>query len=378
MRICIVTGPFQSLPPTGCGAVERRWLNIAKEFVKNGHEVKIFARKDVTESRFELCEGIEIYRSRGFKRSRNIYYDIIKDFIYSFDTLFKSFKSDITVLNCFALPILSCLNKNKMGKVVYNVARFPKGQLKYYSSVDRFSAVSTAIFEAIRDQAPQLVKKTKVIPNPLDTTVFYNSGQRKKTETNYRTIGYTGRIHPEKGIDLLIKAFRHIHRMHRNVILKIVGPISIAEGGGGSNYMAHLSNLSNELPVYFEPPIYDSQKLAECLRSFDYYCYPSLADKGESFGVAPLEAMGVGLPVVVSKLSCFNEFIEHEKNGLVFDHKLDNNVGQIVSALCRLIENDNFALGLATDAILTAKGFGNKYIAKMYSEDFENLLKNNE
>jgi glycosyltransferase involved in cell wall biosynthesis len=45
------------------------------------------------------------------------------------------------------------------------------------------------------------------------------------------------------------------------------------------------------------------------------FVYPCLAEQGETFGLAPLEAVACGAVPIVSDLSCFGDFITPGVNG---------------------------------------------------------------
>ena len=49
------------------------------------------------------------------------------------------------------------------------------------------------------------------------------------------------------------------------------------------------------------------------------FAYPSLATRGETFGLAPLEAMTHGCAVLVSDLGCFRDFISPNETAVVFE-----------------------------------------------------------
>jgi glycosyltransferase involved in cell wall biosynthesis len=186
---------------------------------------------------------------------------------------------------------------------------------------------------------------------------------------------YTGRIHPEKGIHLLVKAARLLTTKFENVRLKIIGAMSVEQGGGGDEYLAKLRKEGEGLAVEYCDAIYDRQQLASELRSADYYCYPSLAEKGESFGVAPLEAMACGLVPVVSDLACFRDFVDHGKNGFIFDHRAADPVvtlSESLEAVMSLPDERRAAMRLA--AATTASRFSLADVATQYLSDFEELL----
>jgi glycosyltransferase involved in cell wall biosynthesis len=105
------------------------------------------------------------------------------------------------------------------------------------------------------------------------------------------------------------------------------------------------------------------------------YCYPSVAELGESFGVAPLEAMGVGCPVVVSALDCFSDFIEHSRNGMVFDHRTSDATRELSRTIRLLITDANLAKNIGRAAAKTAQGFSIRSVAMRYIAVFDSALK---
>ena len=106
----------------------------------------------------------------------------------------------------------------------------------------------------------------------------------------------------------------------------IVGPAEEKLGGGGESYLASLKHSAKRANnrVTFAGPIFDAVELEQTFRGAKLFVYPSLAERGESFGLAPLEAMTHGCAVLVSKLECFGDFIRDGETGFVFDHRLCN------------------------------------------------------
>ncbi len=250
--------------------------------------------------------------------------------------------ADILVTNAFWLPVLALRFARKAGNIVVNVARFPKGQLWLYRGVARLSAVSTAVHDAIIEQDPKASPVTRVVPNPINTAAFVPP----KVERSFdppRTIVYTGRVHPEKGLHVLIEAFSRLHAKFPDLKLRIMGATAIEAGGGGEVYVQRLRSLAGDRPVELAPAIYDRTALAQALQQAHYYCYPSLAERGESFGVAPLEAMATGLVTVVSGLGCFRDFVEDGVSGFVFDHRGADPVGNLTAVMERIIADPGLA-----------------------------------
>ena len=281
--------------------------------------------------------------------------------------------SDIVVTNSFWLPILLPILCGRAGKIVVNVARVPKGQIAWYRRVDRFAAVSNAVRQEITIQCPDAAPLTKVMANPIDTNIFSPRDQGLHSRQPF-IILYAGRIHPEKGVDLLIRGFRRLYDQRQNMALHILGPTGVEQGGGGSDYMAGLERLADGLPVEFLPPTFEKAELAKIYRASSLFCYPSLAERGESFGLAPLEAMATGLVPVVSDLACFQDFVQEGQTGLIFDHRGPDAPDHLAAAFRRLLDDPGSWAKMSAAGARRAKDFSKERIADCYLKDFEELL----
>lgn len=368
MNITIITGPFGYIPPYGIGAVEKLWYDLALEFKKEGCDVTIISKRpDLPES---LKEDIDRIYVKGYKRRKTIYGDLMLDFIYSIKCLFKIQKTDILVMNAFWLPLLCWLFRNKYAVSVFNVTRYPKGQFQYYWWTDMFFCVSTAVENALNKQLTDKKDKIKTINNPIDTAIY--TYREKETTTDF-IIMYHGRIHQEKGLGLLVKASRILMEKYPQIKLVFVGARDIAHGGGGEQYVQLLDKMAGGKIIWVDP-ISDPMLLADKIASCDIYCYPSVAEKGETFGVAPLEAMGIGRPVIVSALECFNDFLEDRVNGFVFDHRSPNAVNELADIMELLIENPDLRKKIGREACRSSRRFSNQHIADKYLYEFNKLL----
>src|SRR5207302_1176400 len=139
------------------------------------------------------------------------------------------------------------------GRLAVHVARVPKGQMRLYPAASRFQAVSTAIRDAVVREIPWAADRVKVFPNPIHTDVF--TPLRTQPRQSSKTVLFTGRIHPEKGIELLVRAFRIAAADRSDLELNVVGPWKVEQGGGGEEYLARLRGLAEGVRVRFTPPV---------------------------------------------------------------------------------------------------------------------------
>jgi len=373
MKITIATGPLLPVPAVRGGAMPRIWQGLAEEFAERGHEVCIVARAFPGQPHEEVIKGVRYLRSGGFAQSLSITVDLAKDFIYAGINVWRLPSADILVISDVWLPVFAGWFRRSAGRIVVNANRFPKGQFRLYRRVSRIAAASTVVRNAVVCQCPVLESRTRVVPNPVDTHVMY-PGSALHTNGEPKTVLFAGRLHPEKGVHVLVEAFGRLAARHPHWRLQLVGPIAQEEGGGGVAYEQRLKEIAQGLPVEFSRPVFDSSILADVYRNADIFCYPSLAETGESFGVAPLEAMACGVAPVVSRLECFDDFITDGETGWVFDHRSADPVSALVEKLDAAMRAPAHVAAVARRAAEVAKQFSYNAVAEQYLADFAALL----
>ena len=135
-----------------------------------------------------------------------------------------------------------------------------------------------------------------VVPNgvriPAQVTPDLFLRQHRELEGK-RIVLFLGRIHAKKGLDLLVRAWKEIVREHASAALVLAGPdfegsrarlTALIEAEGLAEQVLFTGMLRGELK-------WSALAAAEC------FVLPSFS---EGLSVSVLEAMGVGLPVIVS------------------------------------------------------------------------------
>lgn len=359
-------GAFLPVPPVLGGAVEKMWYALGKEFVRQGHEVIHISRLHEQMQNEEYIEGVLHKRVRGYSTPSSGLYLKWLDLLYTLRVLTVINEStDIIVTNTFWMPILVSSKLKK--RCVVDVARFPKGQMKLYKKVGCLRANSTSVATAIKKElSVQYYKNIEMIPNPLPFQKVHDINLNNKKNV----LLYAGRIHPEKGLEILIGAFKILQG---NWVLRIVGPSDIKAGGGGTDYLESLKKLAHTKHISFSGPVYDIEKLNNIYAEASVFVYPSIAEQGETFGLAPLEAMAWGCVPIVSDLACFHDFISHKKNGLIFNHRNSNAVELLKNEIEILETNVLLRNELANEAVKVCQTHSAPLIATQFIKMFERV-----
>jgi glycosyltransferase involved in cell wall biosynthesis len=370
MKITFVSGPFFPVPAVLGGGLEKIQLALAEEMVRLGHSVTLISRTYSDFPPEDITKGVRHLRVPSWDAPRSRLLFRLYDLLYSVRVARVLPESDVTMTNSLFLPVV--LPRDRAGRIYVHVARFPKGQMWMYWRAHRIQAVSAVVAKAIANQTPILRDRLSVIPLPIVAAL----AQLEKLRQRSRTILFVGRIAEEKGIHLLIEAFVRVAQGPlADFTLFIVGPHEVRHGGDGPAYLQRLKVLAAPArnAILFHGLVWDLEDLQKIYETADIFVYPSIAEKGESFGLAPLEAMAAGCRVLVSDLACFREYLEPGRNGVSFDHRHDA-VDGLATALVALAAEPN-PLAMRTAAVATAGRYLIAPVTELYLNDFARLIR---
>jgi glycosyltransferase involved in cell wall biosynthesis len=145
--------------------------------------------------------------------------------------------------------------------------------------------------------------------------VVYNSSdlpEEKDADVNFNRITFAGRIHPSKGIDVLIKAMSIVIKKYPDLKLEIVG--AFLKGEAVQKYIQLTQDLG--LTNHIDFIGWKSKtELLDIFRNSYFTVVPSLA---EAFGYVVIESFSVKTPVIGSNTGGIAEIIRDGKDGLLF------------------------------------------------------------
>lgn len=176
--------------------------------------------------------------------------------------------------------------KKKIGLFLY--------QNKAIHSAEHLHATAIMEKESIRNLGYK--NNLTIIPNGIDISEV----KKKKEFYGSKKIIFLSRIHPKKGIELLLEAWR---------ITNTQGWTLEIAGNGDANYIKNLNESAGDISnVHFVGAKYGEEKW-NFLRSADVMVLPT---HSENFGIVIAEALAVGLPVITTTGTPWEDLNTHE------------------------------------------------------------------
>ncbi|HYG41198.1 MAG TPA: glycosyltransferase family 1 protein [Cytophagales bacterium] len=148
--------------------------------------------------------------------------------------------------------------------------------------------------------------KIEVIHNPIDMTRFDNKGNNVNGKTlNFPYIFSVANLYPHKNTLTLIKAFKLFNKHYPDVKLVLTGQLpDNLKGELYLDYQKKLKEFIQSDPNIIITGYVDEDYLAYLYRNCLYFVFPSLF---EGFGMPPVEAMGLGIPTITTRVSSIEE-----------------------------------------------------------------------
>ena len=222
---------------------------------------------------------------------------------------------------------------------------------------DRILVVSEHWRDLMRDQYGV---KAEVVHNGVDAEAFRSADaglaarlRRAVCPEGGQLILSVGGIEPRKGSDTLVRALAALRESRRDLVLAIVGDHSFQD------YRAYVDRVLAMLPglglrlgrdVVRLGTVPDAE-LPAWYAAADVLAFPSTK---EGWGLAVLEAMSAGLPVVTSDLPVFLEYLTPGQDALVVPV---DDAAALSRALAAVLDDRGLAANLSAAGLATSRRF---------------------
>ena len=207
---------------------------------------------------------------------------------------------------------------------------------------------------------------------PGDAEVFR---ARYPAVKKHRVILFLSRIHPMKGIELLLDAFAMVREKNKDVALVIAGDgekayeRELKESARSREHGAGRVGSEQEQDDVIWTGHLSGEMKAAALAAADVFVLPSAS---ENFGIAAAESLATGVPTIVSEEVALSSDIRQYDAGVV----VKRDVQQLAGAISDLLSNRERAAGLAANGRrLAEERYSPKAVGKALHEFYQQIIR---
>jgi glycosyltransferase involved in cell wall biosynthesis len=368
LKIAIIAPPWLSLYPGCFYGIENVVHHLATNLTKQGHHVELFS---VGSSKSKVTKLDWYHEDEQYKHIHRPYYEVvsisISHLLYSLNKIREAGDFDIIhdhnsylgpAVLAYAAdlpPILHTLHEpfTDARKLASGV---PDNRLMF----DQFKSIKNLYFNAVSEKQKSLApaglkpRIKGVIYNGIDTSEYIYQG----TKEDYYTI--VASMSPDKGQATAARACREL-----GLKLKIAGTIGgqISTPEEAEKELANKESLLNTDKYfnYFKDEVapelvpgqveyigkISGREQKEHYAKAKAFLFP--IDWEEPFGMAVIDALASGTPVVAYRRGAMPEIIEHGVNGFLVDNYAEfkeyiQRVDEIDPAACRRAVEKKFSV----------------------------------
>jgi len=305
------------------GGLERAIQSLAEELAKMGHEVHVITSRFGAESRprEELINGVYVHRVKALRLH-------FPDLTIPVDLLKRVLK-DADIIICWSqnsyFTYKICKYAKEIGKKLvvyfigvdylehhYNALIRVLGRL-YQKLITRKIVNLTDIALVTNNDEKRLLRERYsidaiVLPHGIDEAYLklpMTDNFKKKYGAEGSIVAFIGRIHPTKGLDLLIKAFIEVATKVPNTVLVIAG-------SGDEKYLEKCMRLAERLGVKervkYVGRISEEDKIA-LIDASDVIVLPT-RHAGESYPLLVNEVLARGRRLIMTRGSIASKWVE--------------------------------------------------------------------
>ena len=222
-------------------------------------------------------------------------------------------------------------------------------------------AISTAVADCI---GPLGARHVTILPLSVDLERFgpgpVPAAVRRTltSDPDAPLVGIVGRIDPEKGVDVLVRAVSLLEGPAARTHLVVVGSGALAPEGYPEAVRAEAGRLLGDRVRF----VGRTDDVPATMRALDVLVNASVA---EPFGLSVLEAQASGVAVVGTRAGGIPDFVSDGDNGLLVP---SGDATALAAALTRLVTDDALRHGIGARAAASARALGTEERAVAVAE----------
>lgn len=336
--------------------------------LKNQLEVLNRDKKIVEVLELDTLTNFSLFKSFLFKSHRKKIYS----FLTKFDLV--HFHEIWSIKNVFIVYFLNKLlikfffvGHGYLDKWSINQKLFKKKSYILFFLQKAYDSAYASFFST-KDEYLESKKNIKshkifIIPNGISLNKYK---KRKLVRKVKKKILFFGRIHPKKGLELLIEVIRQLPNDYFDEFtFNITGP-------GEAKHILKTKQLikkySLDKYISINDPVYGESKIPY-LNKHDIFILPSF-EEGDS--IALKEALASSLPVIISK-QCRLDVVKDYNAGIV----VETNKKSIINALIKLKNVDLISMGNQARNLVEEK-FDNEICSNRLYQIYQDIYNNTE
>jgi glycosyltransferase involved in cell wall biosynthesis len=260
---------------------------------------------------------------------------------------FKNVKTVMTLHDVLPLEIPNFLGNIKQKNLYIN---------KMQKDIDKCDVIFTDSFYSKKQIENNFSVKHEIIVNYLAPTLSTCKNNTFK-KPNFQYFIYVGGYSSRKGLDSLIKAFLSLYEKNKTKckLLFTGTPLTI------SNDFHRLMEKGKELGIIEERGYVSDDELSILISNSVGLLYLS---KYEGFGLPPLDAMGLGCPVITTKYSSIPEIC-----GDAVLYVEPNDINEVAEKMLLLENNNDLRDDLRRKGLIQASSFTWGKTAKIFLDN---------
>ncbi|MEM2971277.1 MAG: glycosyltransferase family 4 protein [Candidatus Bathyarchaeia archaeon] len=353
MRVLHLSWEF---PPRIIGGIAAHVFDLSRALVRKWMEVHVVTCNFPGAREYENIDGVNVHRFEAYAAGDSFYSwalrmqktmerkacDLINfiggiDIIHAHDWL--SGVAGIGLKHLYRKPLIVTIHSTEYGRRIgiRNDLQQSIHEVEGWLCYEAWRIITCSYY--MRDHVSWCFRvpssKLCVVPNGVDVTKFWFNFnfwdvKRRFAHDSEKILLYVGRLVPEKGLDILIKALPIV--LSKGIPAKIV---VVGDGPQRDEYQQLADNLGLHDKVFFAGHV-DDWTLRALYRVADVTVVPS---RFEPFGIVALEAMAAHCPLVVTACGGLNEIVDHEGTGLKVPM---NNPEALAWAITRVVTDRGF------------------------------------
>jgi glycosyltransferase involved in cell wall biosynthesis len=231
----------------------------------------------------------------------------------------------------------------------------------------RLSHGAVAISQAVADcVGPAGAARVRIVAPAVDLARFEPGPVRGEirrhltSDVDAALVGIVGRIDPEKGVDVLVRAMAMLGGQAASAHLVVVGSGGLAPEGYTEQVRTEAERLLGDRVRF----VGRTSDVPGTLRALDVLVNASVA---EPFGLSVLEAQASGVPVIGTRAGGIPDFVTDGDNGLLVP---SGDADSLAKALDRLLTDPDLRARLAARARHSAQARGTDARADVMADLF--------